>query len=127
MSSIEAGGYVRPSRGAESPVALHTAVHSIAGLEPSRNELNILGLRPPIRASSAVRAADPGVLGVRSVVAPYGLRCRLREMRQPFVPAAGGDDGKAGRARPVDQVADECGLVAIRQAVDDARGGRPAG
>jgi hypothetical protein len=37
------------------PVALHTAVVSIAGFEPSRKELNIFGLRPPTRACSGVR------------------------------------------------------------------------
>jgi hypothetical protein len=37
------------------PVALHTAAVSIAGFEPSRNELNIFGLRPPIFACSGVR------------------------------------------------------------------------
>ena len=36
-------------------VALHTALVSIAGLEPSRKELNIFGLRPPSCACSGVR------------------------------------------------------------------------
>jgi hypothetical protein len=40
-------------------------------------------------------------------------------MRQPFVAAAGGDDREARGARPVDQVADERGLIAIGQAVND--------
>src|SRR3990172_4832746 len=54
MSSTEGGGKVRRSGGATSPVALHTAVLSIEGLEPSRKELNIFGLRPPVFACSGV-------------------------------------------------------------------------
>src|SRR5262245_32868561 len=34
----ELGGYSSPSGGAASPVALHTAAHSMAGFDPSRNE-----------------------------------------------------------------------------------------
>ncbi len=48
-------------------------------------------------------------------------------MRQPLVAATGGDNGEARRARPVDEVADERGLVAVGQAVDNARLRRPAG
>ena len=42
-------------------------------------------------------------------------------MRQPLVAAARGDDAEAGGARPVDQVADERGLIAVGEAVDHAR------
>ena len=48
-------GYSRPSGAGVRPVALHTAVLSIAGLEPSRKELNIFGFSPPISACSGVR------------------------------------------------------------------------
>ena len=40
MSSMEPGGKARPSDGALSPVAFAIAVLSIAGLEPSKKELN---------------------------------------------------------------------------------------
>jgi len=36
------------------PVALQTAVLSMAGFEPSRKELNIFGFRPPVFACSGV-------------------------------------------------------------------------
>ena len=42
-------------------------------------------------------------------------------MRQPFVPAPRGDDREARGARPVDEIADERRLVAVRQAVDHSR------
>jgi len=42
-SSTAQGGKARPSGAGVSPVALATAVLSMAGLEPSRKELNILG------------------------------------------------------------------------------------
>jgi len=55
MSSTAAGGNASPPGAGVSPVALHTALISSAGFEPSRNELNIFGLRPPIFACSGVR------------------------------------------------------------------------
>ena len=54
MSSTLAGGYIRPYGAGVSPVALHTAVLSMAGFEPSRKELNIFGLSPPTFACSGV-------------------------------------------------------------------------
>ena len=45
----------RPSGAGVRPVALETAVLSIAGLEPSRKELNILGFSPPRLACSSLR------------------------------------------------------------------------
>ena len=48
------GGNSSPQGAGVSPVALQTAVLSMAGFEPSRNELNIFGLRPPTRACSGV-------------------------------------------------------------------------
>jgi hypothetical protein len=45
----------------------------------------------------------------------------LREVRQPLVPTPGGDDREARRARPVDEIADERRLVAVGEAVHDAR------
>ena len=91
-------------------MALHTAVLSIEGLEPSRKELNIFGLRPPVFACS----------GVRPVMSPDGIGRGLRKMRQPLVPAPGGDHRKTRRARPVDQLADQRRLIAVGQAVDHA-------
>jgi hypothetical protein len=55
MSSTLAGGYSRPLLGTARPVALDTAVLSMAGLEPSRKLLNIFGLSPPRAACSGVR------------------------------------------------------------------------
>ena len=55
MSSTDAGGKVSPSGGATRPVELHTAVLSIDGFEPSRNELNIFGFMRPRSATSRVR------------------------------------------------------------------------
>ena len=78
--------------------------------------MNIFGLRPP----------RFGLLGREAVVAPDRLRRRLREVRQPLVAAARGDDREAGGARPVDQVADQRRLVAEGEAVDDAGLGRLA-
>src|SRR3954465_12647522 len=53
-SSTEQGGKASPSGAGVRPVALDTVVLSIAGLEPSRKELNILGLRPPRLACSSL-------------------------------------------------------------------------
>ena len=49
-----AGGNASPPGAGVSPVALHTAVLSIAGFEPSRKELNIFGFSPPTLACSGV-------------------------------------------------------------------------
>src|SRR6201985_3633728 len=54
-SSTEQGGKARPSGAGVRPVAFDTAVLSIAGLEPSRKLLNILGFRPPRLACSSLR------------------------------------------------------------------------
>jgi hypothetical protein len=53
-SSIWAGGNDKPFSGGIRLHAWARAVHSIAGFEPSRKELNILGLKLPILACSAV-------------------------------------------------------------------------
>ncbi|MNC88989.1 hypothetical protein D3C83_48730 [compost metagenome] len=55
ISSTLAGGNSNPYGAGVRPVALQTAVLSIAGLEPSRKELNIFGFRPPTFACSGVR------------------------------------------------------------------------
>ena len=52
-SSTAQGGKARPSGAGVRPVALATAVLSMAGLEPSRKELNILGFSPPRLACSS--------------------------------------------------------------------------
>src|SRR5258708_27227190 len=52
-SSTAQGGKARPSGAGVSPVALATAVLSMAGLEPSRKELNIFGVNPPRLACSS--------------------------------------------------------------------------
>lgn len=49
------GGKASPADGASSPVALATAVVSIAGFEPSRKQVNMRGLRPPALASASER------------------------------------------------------------------------
>ena len=54
-SSTEQGGKASPSGAGVRPVAFATAVLSMAGLEPSRKELNILGFRPPRFACSSLR------------------------------------------------------------------------
>jgi len=92
------------------PVALDTAVLSMAGLEPSRKELNILGFSPPRLACSSLR---PQYFHNR-------LRRRLREVRQPFMAAASRRHVEARGGAPVDQFADQRRLVAIGQAVDHA-------
>ena len=51
---------------------------------------------------------------------PHRVRRRLAIVRQPFMAAAGGDDRKAGCARPIDEFASQAGLVAIGEAVDHA-------
>jgi len=52
---VDRPGRVRsPSGAGVRPVALHTAVVSKDGFEPSRKELNIFGLRPPSCACSGV-------------------------------------------------------------------------
>ncbi len=50
---------------------------------------------------------------------PHRFGRRERVLGQPFVAAAGRDHAEAGGARPVDEIADERRLVAIRQAVND--------
>ncbi len=89
----------------------------MAGLEPSRNELNILGFSPPRLACSSLR---PQYFHT-------GLGRRLRVVRQPLVPAAGRRHLEARGAGPVDQLADQRRLVAIGEAVDHAGRGRAAG
>ena len=54
-SSTAQGGKASPSGAGVRPVALATAVLSMAGLEPSRKELNILGFSPPRLACSSFR------------------------------------------------------------------------
>ena len=55
MSSTLAGGYNNPLLGTPRPVAFATAVLSMAGLEPSKKLLNILGFSPPRSACSGVK------------------------------------------------------------------------
>ena len=110
MSSTLAGGYSRPSLGTASPVALDTAVVSIAGLRAVEEAVEHL----------RVQAAALGLLGRQAVVAPDRLGRRLAEVRQPLVAAPGRDHREAAGARPVDQVADQRRLVAEGEPVDDA-------
>jgi hypothetical protein len=44
--------------------------------------------------------------------------------RQIFGPFTGRGDLEAARTRPIDEFADECGLVAVGERIDDARGSR---
>ncbi len=73
-----------------------------------------------------IEPADARLFRRQSVMAPYGFGRRLREMRQPFVAASGRDDAESGGPRPIDEIADQRRLVAIREAVDHARVGRLA-
>src|SRR5689334_19143138 len=50
---------------------------------------------------------------------PYRLRRRLSEMRKPLVAPARGDHLEPRCACPVDEIADERGLIAVCQAVHD--------
>src|SRR5262249_29610280 len=74
-----------------------------------------------------IEPADSRLLGRESVVPPYCFRRRLREVRQPLVPASCRNDTETCGARPVDEIADERGLVAEGETVDDARLRRLAG
>ena len=53
-SSTPHGANYRPSSCGISPVALATAAISIADFVPSRNELNIFGLKSPLASCSSV-------------------------------------------------------------------------
>ena len=86
---IDTRGGMQPYGAGVSPVALHTAVLSMAGFEPSRNELNILGFRPPTCACSGVR---PG--------SPIPSRVWTEHSVQPLVPTPGSDNSEAGRTGP---------------------------
>jgi hypothetical protein len=68
-----------------------------------------------------VEPAAQRLLGREAVVAPHGLGRRFGEVRQPLVAAPGRHHRKAAGARPVDQVADQRGLVAEGQRIDHAR------
>src|SRR6185503_8546942 len=67
-----------------------------------------------------VEPAELRLLWCQAVVAPDGLGRRLREVRQPLVPAPRRDHRKARGARPVHEIADERRLVAVGEAVDHA-------
>ncbi len=54
-SYTDAGANDSPSSDTSRPVAFATATISIADFVPSRNELNILGLKPPVAICSGVK------------------------------------------------------------------------
>ena len=68
-----------------------------------------------------VEPADARLLRRQAPVLPDRVRRRLCVVRLPLVAAARGHHRKARRARPVHQVADDRGLVAVGQAVHHAR------
>ena len=68
-----------------------------------------------------VESADARLLGREAVVTPDGFRRGLRKVRQPFVAAPSRDHRKSRRARPIDEIADDRGLVAVGEAVHDSR------
>ncbi len=68
-----------------------------------------------------VQAARLRLLGGESPVLPDGVGRGLRVLRQPLVPAPGGDDVEPRSACPVHQVADDRRLVAVGEAVHHAR------
>jgi hypothetical protein len=68
-----------------------------------------------------VQAAALRLLGREAVVAPDGVGRRLAEMRQPLVAATGRDDRKSAGAGPIDEVADQRGLIAERERIHDPR------
>ncbi len=74
-----------------------------------------------------VHAADAGLFGRQAVVAPHGVRRRRVIHRQVLGALARGDHLEPARARPVDHLADQRRLVAVRQRVDDSCFLRPAG
>ena len=83
-----------------------TAAISIADLVPSRNELNICALKSPVASCSAREA----------VVVPDGVGRGGVVLGQVLRALAGGDHVEAGGAAPVDQLADQRGLVAVGHA-----------
>ena len=76
--------------------------------------MNICGLRPPARDR----------LRRESVMSPHRVGRRRVIGRQVLRAFARGDDVETRRARPVDHLADQRRLVAIRERVDDAGVGR---
>ena len=93
--------------GGVRPVAFATAAISMPDFVPSRNELNICGFIPPMRAC---------FLG-QSVIAPYRRRCGRVIFRQVLRALSGGEHAEAAGTRPVHQLADQRGLVAVGQRI----------
>ena len=108
---FEAVGRGREARGIADSRALDR------GLGAIEEGIEHLGVQP----------ADLGLLGSEAVIAPDRLRRGLAVMRQPLVAAPGGHHREAGSSRPVHEVADDRRLVAVGQAVDDARSGGALG
>ena len=74
-----------------------------------------------------VHAGGVGRGGRDPEVLPHRRRGRLVELRQVARALAGADHGEAAGARPVDQLADQRRLIAVGEAVDQARLPRPLG
>src|SRR5215831_7661636 len=74
-----------------------------------------------------IESTELRLLRRQPVVSPYSVGRGLGEVRQPLVAAARGHHAETCRARPVDEIADERGLVAVSEAVNDAGLGRAAG
>src|SRR5688500_4921565 len=74
-----------------------------------------------------VEVAALDLLRGKPVVAPHGVRRRVVVGGQVLGPLAGGRDLEARGARPVHQLADQRGLVAVRQRVDDTGFARAPG
>ena len=107
-SSTPHGGNASPS-GAIRPVALATAAHLERALGAVEERVEHL----------RIHAALAGLLGRQAVVAPHRVGRRRVVHRQVLGALARGDHLEPAGARPVDHLADQRRLVAVRQRVDD--------